>query len=183
MFAEVAIAATEALTEEAAQGPAALFGLNAKLFIAQLLNFAVVLLVLWKWAYKPLVKLLEDRSQKIEKGLADARAAAERLADAGKEREKVIAHARAQAQKILEETKTQGATMLAHAKLDAKTEAEKIFNAAERAIAAEREKMSAELKNETVALVVTLTERLIREKLSDEKDKKLVEEMMKQMRV
>lgn len=180
---DIAYAASEALREEAAQGPAALFGLNAKLFIAQLLNFAVVLLVLWKWAYTPLVKLLEDRSQKIEKGLADAAAAEERLNAAGKEREKVVAEARAESRRLLEATKAQAASAITEARGQAKAEAEKVMTQARAAIEADREKMGKELQAETVNLVVTLTERLLREKLSDEKDKKIVEEMMKQVRV
>jgi len=63
-------------TVEAAQaaGPIGAFGLNGKIFVAQLVNFGLVLLVLWRFAYRPIVNMLEARSEKIEKSVKEAEA-------------------------------------------------------------------------------------------------------------
>ncbi|MBT7553014.1 ATP synthase F0 subunit B, partial [bacterium] len=56
-----------------------LFGVDWRLMIAQLVNFVIVLLVLWKFAIKPLMKTMESRNAEISKGLDDAKAAADKI--------------------------------------------------------------------------------------------------------
>ncbi len=97
--------AAEVANEAAQAGPVQLFGLNWKLFLAQLINFSVVLFVLWKWVFRPVAKGLADRTTKIENSLAEAeRIAAERETfDSWKDKE--MAQVRQEANQIIVEAK------------------------------------------------------------------------------
>ena len=83
---DIVYAATEAAREtEAATGPIGALGINLKLFIAQLINFAVILLVLWRFAYKPLLAIMKERQKKIEDSLDNAKKIETRLGQAEQE--------------------------------------------------------------------------------------------------
>ena len=69
------------------------FGINWKLLLAQGFNFAVVLLVLWKFLYQPVLKMLDERRAAIEKGVKDAAAASEKLANADSEGREIVTKA------------------------------------------------------------------------------------------
>jgi len=75
------------------------FGINWKLLIAQLINFSVVLFVMWKWVYTPLLKLIEDRQKKIEQGIRDAEASARSRSESERQAETAILAARKEAQR------------------------------------------------------------------------------------
>ena len=63
-----------AFAQDASQStsPVAVLGLNWELFIAQLINFAVILFILWKWVFTPVAKKLQERTDRIEKAMSDA---------------------------------------------------------------------------------------------------------------
>lgn len=86
------------------------FGLDVRLLIIQALNFAILLAVLWKFLYKPVLKMIDDRREKVAEGVQKAEAADRRLSDAdsdgkgivaaaGKEAEGLVAAGRARADK------------------------------------------------------------------------------------
>ena len=72
-------------------------GINLGFLLFQIFNFTIIALVLYALAYKPIVKMLEERKKKIAQGYEDAQVAAEARANAEKEAEKVLAEAQAQA--------------------------------------------------------------------------------------
>ncbi len=83
----------------------AALGLNLGYLIFQVLNFTIVLVLLYAWAYKPIVNRLETRKKKIAQGIEDARIAAEARANAEKEARDIITKAQAEAnQKVREAT-------------------------------------------------------------------------------
>ena len=102
---QLAQAAVEAAphVEAAKESVLGALGVNWKLFIAQLLNFSVVLFVMWKWVYTPLLRIIDARTARIDKGLKDAEAAAAAKSGAEKASDEAIVAARREAQRILEE--------------------------------------------------------------------------------
>src|SRR5262245_13672557 len=84
----------EAAGAERAGGPLGALGVEWNLFVAQLVNFAIVFFVMWKYVYTPLMKTLDERTARIEKGLKDAEAAAGARKDADAERDRAILAAR-----------------------------------------------------------------------------------------
>ena len=155
------------------------FHIELNLLAAQMVNFIIVLLVLYKFAYKPILKMLNDRTNKIEKGLKDSEAAAKKLEDVAGEEKEILAIAKKEAQEIIrksEETaKKNQDTMLSRTK----DESEKILASAKKKIEQEKEKMMAEIKSEVADLVVVATGKILGEKIDSEKDKKIIENSIK----
>jgi F-type H+-transporting ATPase subunit b len=79
-------------------------GLNTKLFLAQLVHFLIVALIFWKWVYGPLVKMIEKRSENIEKGLKQAKEAQEQLNKIEAERDDLLKEAKKEAALYLQST-------------------------------------------------------------------------------
>lgn len=154
-------------------------GLKADVFAAQLLNFLIILFVLWRWAYKPLLKVLDERQVKVEKGMKDAEAAGERLASIEQEHAAVLSTARLEAGEFMK-----GAHATAEKKREemlakSRDEIGRLITEARKKIAEERDTAQQELKKEIAALVVTTAEMVLREKIDPIKDVELMEKALK----
>ena len=78
-------------------------GINGKLLLAQLINFGIVVFVMWRWVYKPLMKMMDERAKEIAGGLKNAKEAELQLSSASSEKEALLNAARAEAHAILED--------------------------------------------------------------------------------
>lgn len=156
-------------------------GINGKLFVAQLVNFSVIAFVLWKWAWKPLVKLLDERSEKIAKSLEDAKRIEEELKKTHERREQILLEAKKEAKSIMETATKNADALRAEMTAKARSETEKIVADAKLAIAHEKEQMLQEVKGYVADLVVLTAEKVLREKIDSKKDKELVEATIKQL--
>ncbi|HYC79582.1 MAG TPA: F0F1 ATP synthase subunit B [Candidatus Binatia bacterium] len=176
----VAQVAEEAHAEEG--GPLGTLGINWKLFLAQLINFSVVLFVFWKWVVKPLGKTLTDRQEKIESGLKNAvymedekkkfeEWKKEEMQKVRTEAEKVLKTATETADKIKQETVT-----------TAQTQAGKMIEQAKSAIDNEKTQMLKDVKASVAELVVLASEKILKEKLDSKKDHELVNESIKELK-
>ena len=101
-------------------------GIDWKLLIAQIINFLVLLFVLYKFAYGPIVAMLEKRQRKIEQGLADAEAARKNLEKSGEKQKEILKKARAEAKVIVEKAHKQAEKSKVEIAAEAKEQAEKI---------------------------------------------------------
>lgn len=137
------------------------------LIIWTLLAFLIVLLILKKFAWKPILSSLKER----ETGIADAIATAERvkaeMAALQSENEALLAKAREERAQILKEARDIKDKMIAEAKDQAKTEADKIVNEANAAIQQQKMAALAEVKNQVGLLVVDVAEKVLRRELTD----------------
>ena len=151
--------------------------INATL-IAQVLNFLVLVFVLAKFAYKPLLKAMDDRKNKIagdlaaaDQAKADAEAVkaeyAAKLADARQEAQAIIDNARKTAQ-------------AAHDKImaDTKAEQEQVIAAAKETIAMEKKKSLDDIRSQVIALSMAAASKIVERKLGSEEDKKLAGEIV-----
>ncbi len=136
------------------------FGLSGSLFAAQLINFMIVLLVLWKFAYKPLLKLMQDRTEKIEKGLKHADEMEQRINELENDKEKVMAKARSEAKAMVAEAAELAEKKRSETVANAKAEVEKVVASGKTQIAAQKEQMMVEVKDEISALVVEAAKRV-----------------------
>ena len=156
-------------------------GLDWKLFLAQIVNFSVIAFVLWKWAWKPLVKLLDERSEKIAKSLEDAKRIEEELRKTHERREQILLESKKEAKSILEIATKNADALRAEMTAKARSETEKIVADAKLAITQEKERMLQEVKRYVADLVVLTAEKVLREKIDSKKDKELVEAATKQL--
>jgi F-type H+-transporting ATPase subunit b len=154
----------------------ATFHIDWKIIIAQAVNFAVVFAVLYIYALKPLSKLMAERSEKIAKGITDAKQNAETLEKSRKEYEDTLAKARKEAQKLFEEGKKEAQAKKEAMLLEAKAEVAGMIESGKKTLEAEKTKMVNDAKKEIVNLVVLATE-----KLTDSKDPKFQERAQKEL--
>ncbi|MCX6740224.1 MAG: F0F1 ATP synthase subunit B [Candidatus Parcubacteria bacterium] len=158
------------------------FHLDVKLIIAQLFNFAVVALVLWFFALKPLLKVMSERTKTIEKSLADAKKIEDRLVKTEAEKKQIIDATKKEAANILDETNKKAEANKKEMVEKAKDEIEKLIAKGKYQISSDKEKMLVEVKAELADLVVDATKKVLGESLTKEVDRKVVEEAVKKIR-
>ena len=155
-------------------------GIDWRLLAAQLANFLILLFVLRRFAYKPLLKLLDERKQKIADGLANAQKAKSNLEEARKERQKIISTAKKGASEIISLAETAAQKNREETLKEAKAGVEKIVTEARKQIDSEKSKMIGEIKSEISELVMLAAEKTASIKLDDKKDKELIEKIIKE---
>ncbi len=152
-------------------------GINTKLFIAQLINFVILFFVLKKFAYQPILKVLDERKNKIDKGLKDAKKAGEKLEKIVDKEEKVLDKANKKATEILLEAEDKAEKNKIKAVKETEEEITQLMKRAEQKITEKKEQMLAELKKDVADLVVRATEKVVDEKIDGEKDRELIEKV------
>lgn len=155
------------------------FHIETNLLIAQLVNFTIVLIVLYTFAYKPILKILNDRTKKIEKGLKDAEDARKKMEELTQKEREVLVSAKKEAQNIMKNAEQSAKKEAQNIVLETKAQTERMIEEAKKNIEQEKGKMIAEVKSEIAGLVVAATEKVISEKLDKEKDKELIEKVIK----
>ena len=135
------------------QGVLGTLGLNVTGFIGQLFNFGVVLFILWRFVYRPLMRLMDERSAEISTGLANAKEASAALERATSERETVLRDARSEAQALLKETAEKAEELRKTHLQETKQEIEKLAVEAKAQIATEREAAFSTVRRDVADLV------------------------------
>lgn len=158
---------------------AASLGLNGQLFAFQLLNFAIVAAIVWFLILKPLTKKLEERKNLIDESLDKTKQVDANLQMAEQKFQERIDEAKAEASKIIEKAFGEGEKLTIEMKKRAQKEIEIVVDQARRNIKIEKEEMVADLKQETVNLIVAALEKILSEKVDSKKDKELIEETIK----
>lgn len=147
------------------------FGVQPVLLAAQVVNFLILLFILKRFLYKPILKVLETRKQKIADSLKQAEEIETRLTKLAEEEEKRLQKASLEAEKIINEGNTAKAALLEEAKLQAEGVARKVTEEAKKQIESEREKLRQEIRIEVAGLVAEGL-RVVAGKTLSEKDKK-----------
>jgi len=155
------------------------FHIDIKLFIAQLINFAIVLAVLYFFAFKPLVKIMAERTAKIDKSLKDADEIEKRLSLTEKEQTAVIAAAKKQAAILIEEADKRGEERRTELIAKAKEDIGQVINQERAKMDREKGETLKEIKKEISDLVVLTVEKLLNEKMTGEKDQELIKKLVK----
>jgi F-type H+-transporting ATPase subunit b len=144
--------------------------------IAQMVNFAIILFILWKFAYRPVLKILEERRQKVAEAMINAQKAREELARTEAQRQQVLAETNAQANKLIEEARAAAAKVREEETQKAIKEAEQIVSKAREAAALEHARMLADVKRELGRLVVATTSKVTGKVLTPDDQRRLNEE-------
>ena len=155
--------------------------LDPGLFVWTILTFLLLVFVLAKFAWKPLLKMLQDREDMIRSSLEDAEKAKSELERLNKESEAIMAKARSEAQSILADGKAAAEKVKDGIIAKSKEQANKIREDAENQIQVEKDKAISEIKEEVVNLTLSVAEKLIQKNLSDADNKSLIEESLKKV--
>jgi F-type H+-transporting ATPase subunit b len=157
------------------------FGVTWPKFIAQLVLFLIVYLVLSRYAFGPLLAILEERRKRIEEGQLNAEKIKKQLAEAELRYQEILRKANDDAQVLLEESRKNNEAFSQREMEKAVKESASIVERARHEITSERNRMVDEVKREMVSLVVKTTAKVAGKVLSPEDQKRLSEEAAKEL--
>jgi F-type H+-transporting ATPase subunit b len=153
------------------------FNIDLKLLVAQVINFAIVFAVLYYFALRPLMRVMRERSDKIEKSLADASAVEAKLAAAEGDYNKKLNEAKLDAAKIMAASREQGEVTRANMIKKAKEEIGEIINAEKEKMQQEKARTLKEIKAEIGGLVILAVEKVLEKKIDGREDKELIKKI------
>jgi F-type H+-transporting ATPase subunit b len=151
------------------------------LFIWTILTFLVLLGLLGKFAWNPLLAALERRHEMIKNSLDDARKAKQELERLQQESKQIISEARVEAQSIVAKSRAEGEKLKGEMRQQAKEGADSTLRNAEKQIQLETDKAISEIRSEVVDLSLLVASKLIKKNLSKEDNQSLIEESLKQI--
>jgi F-type H+-transporting ATPase subunit b len=155
------------------------FHIDIKLIIAQMVNFTIVFLVLYWFAFKPIAKVMSERTGKIEKSLDDAKKIETKLAQAQEEFDKAVNEAKKQANQILEKAAANADTKKAEMITRAKEEIGQIINQERQKMQAEKRETLKEIKKEVADLVMLTVEKILEDKVDAKKNREIIKRIIK----
>ncbi len=176
----ISIIAASSLTD-IAKDTAEQFGWNPWLFLSQVISFTVVALLLRKFAYQPILKVLHERRDRIEESLRNADRIKQELAEAEKRYAEILSKANAEAQKMIDEARQSAGALASRKEQEAIAAAEQIIAKAREAAALEHERTMQQLKHELGRLVVETTTKVTGKVLTSEDQRRLQEEAARQL--
>jgi len=152
------------------------------LFFWQSLVFVALILLLRKFAWKPILNAVNAREESIENALNSAEDAKKEMANLTASNERLLKEAREERDALMKEAREMKADIVAKAKEEAKVEGEKMIAGAKEAIEMERKAAIVELKNQVAALSIDIAEKVVKGNLaSDDKQKALVNELVEEV--
>jgi len=166
---------------QASQGVLGTLGLSWQLFLAQLVNFAIVVAVMWKWVYTPLLKMMDRRAKEIAQGLKDASEAKKRLAEGDAEKDKIIRDARNEGQKLIEAAQSRAEALRQEKLKQTKEEIEKIVAETKERLTQEKEATFKALQNDIADLIAQATEKVAL-KFDEKQQRMLISEALAELK-
>ena len=151
-------------------------GINLGYLFVHIVNFLLMVVILYALAYKPILKALENRRAKIAQGLEDARVAGEARSNAEQEANAILTEAQNKASQILREARERAETAMQDLRAEAEKEAEKTRADALLDIQQEREQILSGLRSQVGVLAVAVAQKLIGETLDEKRQRMLIDE-------
>jgi F-type H+-transporting ATPase subunit b len=154
------------------------------LFFWQLILFVALVLLLKKFAWKPILNAVNEREEGILKALESAENARKEMQNLTADNERILKEARIERDAMLKEAREMKDSIITEAKGEAHAQATKVIEQAKATIESEKHAAIAEIKNQVAELSLEIAEKVMRSELSDKnKQIKLVEEMLKEVKL
>jgi F-type H+-transporting ATPase subunit b len=157
-------------------------GLNLGYLIFQILNFTIVCILLYAWAYKPILNMMDKRKTKIAQGLEDARVASEARANAEQEAAKILAEAQSKANTVIHESTERAEAVALEIHATAIADATKEREASMAEVQIERDRMLGDLRSQIAALAIAAAQKLVGEALDEKRQHALIDEFFSGVR-
>lgn len=161
---------------------AQLLGLNWSDFLWHTANFTLLIVLIGYFFYRPMVNMLDARTETIRASLEQAERVREEAARSEQERERLLAETRREVQDMLAQATQLAERIQADARQDAQQQAQRIIERAREEAEAERAQAMAELRREVAGLAILAAERVIHRSLNDQAHRQLVEEFLDEQR-
>ncbi|OGV93494.1 ATP synthase F0 subunit B [Microgenomates group bacterium RIFCSPLOWO2_01_FULL_47_10] len=156
--------------------------INLQQFLLQVVNFAVIFLVLAKFVYRPILKILDERANKINEGLIAAEKSLDSQIRIEETKKKELIKAQKEAALILEEATSKAETMAKDIVDQAKTEAQKAVQNEEKQLMNRLEKEEKRLKGEIAGLVIASTKSLLQTSLTPAIQKEIIKKQINDLK-
>ena len=137
------------------------FGIDWRLFTIQVINFGILLFVLHKFLYAPILRILERRRISVEESMAEAEHIKEERATLEKKKKEELASSQKKSQELIARAEEYAATLAATTQERARADAAQMLADTQKAIAAEKQKIMGEVRGEIAELVVAATEKVL----------------------
>ena len=157
------------------------FGITWASFLAQVIIFIIVYQILKKFAFGPIIAMLEERRKRIEEGMLNAEKIKQQLAESEARYQEILTKANGEAQKMIDEARASSAVIADRRQQQAIAEAEQIIAKAREATNLEHDRILSELKREVGRLVVDTTTKVTGKVLTTDDQKRLSEEAARQV--
>lgn len=145
----------------------------------QIINFSVLVFLLKKFLYVPIVRMLDERKKKIEEGLASAKTMEAQVERAEKKQQEVLEKARQEGRRVIEEAKKAAKRVEEELIVKAKKEAAAVVAKGHEDIEAEQKRMKERMQKESIELASKMTERILAGVLSEKEQREIIEKRMK----
>lgn len=157
------------------------FGLQLNLLIAQMVNFGILFFVLYKFAYKPILKILDQRREKIEKSLEQAKGIEEQTKQLQEDINKQMAAAQKQGDAIIMEAKEIGERSKNEILIRTNQEVSMMLEKAKADIQSEKENMMIDIRDYIIQTSIVVVEKVLGDKLDDKTKEQLVLDSLQQL--
>lgn len=155
-------------------------GINLPVLVGQIVNFTVLLIVLRLVAYKPILRILDERRERIAAGLALAEQSKDQAEQANRQAQEQIEAARREGQAIIAQAQQIGARLQEEARQQAQAQAEALLARARNEIQLERDSAISELRREFADLTIAAAEKVINQSLDRQAHRRLIEDALAQ---
>ncbi len=163
-------------------GPLGALGINGPFLISQIVNFLILFAALYFLLWKRVLKMLDERKQRIAQGLADAEQARKDRERAEAEYQERIRQAEEEREEILAKAAREGEQAKEKILAEARSEAERIIAEARAEIERERQEMLAELRGQVATLAIAVSNKIIGEALDEQRQRRLIDEFFSGIR-
>lgn len=157
------------------------FKVQWEMVAAQMVSFTIVAVLLWKFAFKPVVATLDERQKKIDDGLQYAEEMRNKLAEAERKEAETLKKAQQEAQEIITEARETAKAHLDKQMQDATRRVEETIQKGNEAIELERRKMLSEVRQEVARLVVATTAKVLDKELAEDDRRKFSESASREL--
>ena len=151
------------------------------LYIWTIVTFLILLALLGRFAWRPLLDALEQRQEVIRKSLDDARQARQELEQVKTDAARLLSEARSEANEIVSRTRSDAAAFAEEMKVKARADAEALVKRAERDIEMQTSRAMENIRRETVELSVAIASKILRRDISQEDNERLMNDTLKEM--
>ncbi len=163
-------------------GGFASLGISLPLLLAFVINFVILLVLLKRFLYQPVLNMLDERTKRVRDSMEWAEATKRDYEQAKVEVQRQIDKGRQEVQAILAQAAQKGEGLKEEARREAALQAKAIVEKAKGELEAERDKMVEDLRKEFVSLLILASEKVIRQTLDKDKQSKLIAETLEQIR-
>jgi F-type H+-transporting ATPase subunit b len=150
-------------------------GIELSKLVVQIIAFLVFLFLLWRYASKPIVRMLDERTERVREGMEAASRMQAQLEATAARNEEVLAEARRDAQAILAQSREQGDALIERARDEAGRQSDEYMARAQATLRAETEQARQELRKEVADLAVLAASKIVRKELNADAQTELIE--------